>query len=217
MEGFMSTVIQNLSLKRIERTRKNLEKNNISTHLAKTSSELMEIIESLVSPNSSVSVGGSMSLFESDVLSHLRSGRYHFLDRYQEGLTPEDIQNLYIRSFGVDAYFASSNAVTEDGLLYNVDGNGNRVAAITYGPKKVILIVGVNKIVKDLPEAIARNKSISAPANAMRLNTETPCKTTGKCEECKSPSRICCTYTVHGFQRIANRIHVIFLNENLGY
>lgn len=213
----MSQVTESLGLKRIERTRKNLEKNNITTHFAKDSEELVEIIKTLTSEGSTVAVGGSMSLFETDVLNHLRSGRYTFYDRYQEGLTPEDIRAIYLKSFDVDAYFASSNAVTEAGELYNVDGNGNRVAAMTYGPKKVILIVGVNKIVKDIEEAVARNRYTAAPANAMRLDTDTPCKSTGKCEDCFSPARICCTYTVHGFQRTLNRMHLIFMNETLGY
>lgn len=213
----MSHITEALGLRRIERTRKNLEKNNIATHFAKDREALIEIVTALVPDGATVAVGGSMSLFETDLLTHLRSGRYVFFDRYQEGLSPEDIRAIYVKSFDVDAYFASSNAVTEAGELYNVDGNGNRVAAMTYGPRKVILIVGVNKIVKDIDEATARNRYTAAPANAMRLDTNTPCKSTGKCEDCLSPSRICCTYTLHGFQRTPNRMHVIFMNETLGY
>ena len=109
------------------------------------------------------------------------------------------------------------NIITEDGELYNVDGNGNRVAAMLYGPDKVIVICGINKIVKDVDEAIKRNKAISAPMNAKRLNKKTPCAKVGYCMNCNSPERICNEYTLIKKQRSSERMHVIFLNENLGY
>lgn len=203
--------------KKIERTISKLEKNNIKGYYVKNNDELIDIIKSISKEGEMVSLGGSMTLFETKVIDFLRSGRYNFLDRYKEDLTPADIKEIYRKSFYADTYFASANAVTEEGEIYNVDGNGNRVAAMLYGPDKVILIVGVNKIVKDLDEAIRRNKEICAPANARRLNTATPCAKVGYCMNCSSEDRICCEYTVIKRQRTANRMHVIFINDILGF
>ena len=202
---------------RINKVIKALEENNMNGYLVNSKEELISKIEELTNSGDIVACGGSMSLFEAGVIDHLRSGRYEFLDRYKEGLKPEEIKQIYREAFFCDAYFTSTNAITEDGELYNVDGNGNRVAAMLYGPDKVIVVVGVNKIVKNINEAVERNKSMCAPANAKRLDTNTPCKIKGYCMDCSSTDRICCEYTVIKRQRTANRIHVIFLNENLGY
>lgn len=202
---------------KILRTIEALNKNNMNGYLVNTKEELIEKIKELVKENSTVSCGGSMSLFETGIIDHLRSGRYNFLDRYKEGLSREEITKLFKESFFADAYFASSNAVTEDGKLYNVDGNGNRVAAMLFGPEKVILVVGVNKIVKNIDEAVIRNKEISAPTNAKRLNKMTPCTKVGYCMDCKSNDKICREFTVISSQGNKDRIHVIFMNENIGY
>ena len=203
--------------KKIERTMKALEKNNMSTYLVNSEDELFNKIDELLNEGDLVSCGGSMTLFETKVIDYLKNGKYNFLDRHKENLKPEDVKEIYRKSFYADAYFASTNAITENGELYNVDGNGNRVAAMLYGPDKVILVVGVNKIVKDIDEAIRRNKEICAPANAKRLSSKTPCATTGECMDCLSPDRLCCEYTVIKRQRTAGRMHIIFLNENYGY
>ena len=203
--------------KKIERTIKALENNNMSGYLVKSKEDLIKKIEELVQQNSIVACGGSQTLFETGVIEHLRSGRYDFLDKYKEGLKPNDIKNIYRKSFFSDAYFTSTNAITENGELYNVDGNGNRVAAMLYGPDKVIIICGKNKIVKDVDEAIKRNKQLSAPANAKRLDIKTPCKTSGYCMDCNSNDRICCEYTLIKKQMTQGRIHVIFIDENFGY
>lgn len=206
-----------INQKKIERTIKSLEKNNMSGYFAKDEKELFDIIEDILQEGDLVACGGSMSLFETKVIDYLRNEKYKFLDRYKPGITPQEMKEIYRKSFFADAYFASTNAVTENGELYNVDGNGNRIAAMLYGPDKVILIVGVNKIVKDVQEAIDRNKYVCAPAYAKRLSTKTPCQTTGVCMDCSSPERICCEYTLIKKQRTAGRMHVIFMNENIGY
>ena len=203
--------------KKIERTMKALEKNNMCAYLVNNEEELLNQIDELINEGDLVACGGSMTLFETNVIDYLRNGKYNFLDRYQANLSDDDMKEIYIKSFYADAYFASTNAVTENGELYNVDGNGNRVAAMLYGPDKVILVVGVNKIVKDINEAINRNKEICAPANTKRLSCKTPCASTGHCMDCSSPGRICCEYTLIKRQRTAGRMHVIFLNENFGY
>ena len=202
---------------KINRTIESLKKNNMNGYYAKSREELIDIIEGIVKSGSKVSCGGSMTLFETGVIEHLRCGRYEFLDRYKEGLTKEDVVDIYKKAFFADAYFVSSNAVTEKGELYNVDGNGNRVAAMLYGPDKVIVICGINKIVKDVDEAIKRNRECAAPINAKRLNKKTPCTKVGYCMDCNIPERICNEYTLIKRQSNPERIHVIFLNENIGY
>ena len=203
--------------KKIERTIKALEKNNMHGYFVNSKEEILEKIKEIVNEGSLVSCGGSQTLFETGVIEHLRSDRYEFLDRHKEGLKPEDIKKIYRDAFSSDVYFTSTNAITEEGEIYNVDGNGNRVAAMLYGPDKVIIVAGYNKIVENLSEAIQRNRRIAAPANAKRLNKKTPCAKVGNCMDCKSSEKICREYTLIRSQSNSNRIHVIFLNEELGY
>ena len=127
---------------KINRTIEALKKNNINGYYAKNRDEFIKLIEDIVAEGSKVAVGGSETLSELGVLEYLRSGRYDFLDRYKAGLTPEEVTNIFKQSFLADAYLSGCNAITENGELYNVDGNGNRVAAMLYGPDKVIVICG---------------------------------------------------------------------------
>ncbi|MBE6072751.1 MAG: lactate utilization protein [Clostridium butyricum] len=202
---------------RILRTIKELEKNNMNGYLVKSREELIKKVEEIVEPKSKVSCGGSMTLFETGIIDYLRSGNYEFLDRYEEGLSKEQVKEIFRQSFLCDAYFTSTNAITENGEIYNVDGNGNRVAAMLYGPDKVIIVAGVNKIVTNIEEAVARTKHYASPINAKRLNTETPCAKIGQCIDCDSNKRICNEYTLIKKQMNKERIHVIFMNDNLGY
>lgn len=210
---------------RIQKVLSNLEKNNMQAIYVDKISDVVPKIKELISPGDTVALGGSMTLFESGVVDLLRSGNYNFLDRYAEGLSPEDIRSLFLKSFDADAYFLSANAITENGELYNVDGNSNRVAALVFGPKSVIVVAGINKIVKDVNEAMTRVKTITAPKNSARLNCDTYCKTAGKCvmadkadvSGCASEGRICCNYVVSSHQRTKNRIKVILVGEELGY
>lgn len=202
---------------RIKRTMENLQKNNMEAFYVEDEAAVIEKIKELVAEGSTVSVGGSMSLFEAGVIDLLKNGNYNFLDRYAQGLDASDIKEIFRKSFFADAYFTSTNALTEDGQLYNVDGNGNRVAAMIYGPDKVIVVVGVNKIVKDLDAAKERSKQIAAPANNTRLNLSNPCTKVGTCMDCKSPSRICNNYVVIGRQGNKDRIKVIIVGKQLGY
>lgn len=202
---------------RVKRTIENLEKNNMNGYFVQTEEEALKKIEELISEGDIVSVGGSMTLFETGVIDLLRSGKYNFLDRYKEGLSYEEVKEVFRKSFFADAYFTGTNAITENGELYNVDGNGNRVAAMLYGPDKVIVVAGRNKIVKDIDQAILRVKETAAPANNVRLNRNNPCTKTGHCMDCKQESRICNEYTVIKRQNNKNRIHVIIINKDLGY
>ena len=151
------------------------------------------------------------------VIDLIRELDVDFIDRYEEGISREEMENRFREAFFADVFMTSTNALTMDGCLYNVDGNGNRVAAMIYGPKEVIVIAGMNKIFESEEEAIAHIKNCSAPANAMRLNKKTPCTKTGKCMQCHSPERICSSYVKLGYQGKMNRIKVIIVKENLGY
>ncbi|WP_066503333.1 lactate utilization protein [Abyssisolibacter fermentans] len=203
--------------KMAERTIENLKKGNINGYFLQDEKEAIETIESIVKEGATVSVGGSMTLFETGILDYLRNGKYKFLDRYQEGLSKEDIKEIYRKTFFADAYFTSVNALTEQGEIYNVDGNGNRVAATLYGPDKVIFIVGINKLVSEMKYAVERNENLAAPANAKRLNKQTPCTKTGICMNCLSKERICRKYVVIKGDMDKDRMHVIIINKNLGY
>ena len=203
--------------KRLKRTAESLKQSNITPYIINDLEELHTVIKTLISPNDIVAIGGSMTLFETGVIDLLRNGDYQFLDRYEKGLSPEDIRKIYLDSFSSDVYFTSTNALTTDGILYNIDGNGNRVAAMLYGPKKVIVIAGINKIVNNLEEAENRLRNYTAPANAKRLNLNTPCASTGICSDCNSPDRICSDYVTIKKQRTPNRMHVLLLKDEYGY
>lgn len=213
----MDKNIKWLNESRINTTIESLKKNGINGYLVNNHKELIDKINELTKDGDIVSCGGSITLFETGVIDYLRSGKYKFLDRYVKGLSKDDLKKLYRDTFSADVYFTSTNAITEKGELYNVDGNGNRVAAMLYGPDKVIVIAGINKIVKDIEDAVIRNERISAPANCKRLNRNTPCVKVGHCVNCTSEERICSEYTIIKTQRNKDRIHVIFLNEELGY
>ena len=202
---------------RIKRTMAALEKNNMKPYYAETRGELHDIVRSLVKNDRLITAGGSVTLEESGVKQLLMTEyKGIYLDR-SEGVTPEEVEDILHQAFVSDTFFASSNAVTEEGELYNVDGRGNRVSAMIYGPKQVVLIVGVNKIVKDMDEAVRRVEQVAAPKNTKRMHSGTPCEVTGSCAHCRSEGRICCSYVRMGQQRVRDRIKVIIVNENLGY
>ncbi len=207
---------------------KNLEKNNMTGFYVERKQDVVPMLETLMEKGATVAVGGSMSLLECGAMDHLKSGRYTFLDRYAPGLSEAQVHEVFLQSLSADHYLCSTNAVTEDGILYNVDGNSNRVSAMLYGPKSVILVVGKNKIVKNLDEAVRRVKTVAAPDNAKRLGCPTFCKESGECislknkeselcSGCASDARICCNYVICARQRIKGRIKVILVGEPLGF
>lgn len=202
---------------RIKRTIENLEKNSMSGYYVETEQAALEKIAEFITEGSVVGIGGSMTLFEIGAIDFLRKGNYKLLDRYKEGLTPAEMKQVFRESLLADTYLTSSNAITENGELYNVDANGNRVAAMLYGPDQVIVVVGINKIVKNLDQAILRVKETAAPANNIRLQKNNPCTKVGYCMDCKSEGRICNQYTVIKKQSVKGRIKVIIVNKDLGY
>lgn len=208
-------------------TIKNLIKNNMDAFYVETSDEAINTLKTILKKGSSVAVGGSVTLDELGVLDILRNGDYLFFDRYA-ATTPEERKEAFRKAFLADYFICSSNAITENGELYNVDGTANRISALLYGPDNVIIIAGVNKIVKNLKEAELRVKTIAAPKNTVRLGIDTYCKTVGHCvaldtenkemcSGCNSPNRICRNFLVSAAQAQKGRIKVILVNENLGY
>ena len=204
---------------------KALERNNIEAHYFDTAREVYEYIEKLLPAGVKISNGGSQSLIESGVMDLIKQEKYNYIDRFAP--KNEQEERLMIADyFTADYFFCSANAITENGEIVNVDGRSNRVSAIMYGPKNVIMVVGKNKIVKDISEAFFRVKTIAAPKNAVRLNCDTYCKEKGMClaaenteiaSGCGSNARICCNYVVSAYQREKNRIKVLICGENLGF
>lgn len=202
---------------KIKRTMDALEKNNINAYYAKSIEEAQEIFKSLIQEGSVITAGGSMTAVETGLVEILRSGKYNYIDREREGITKEEVQVVQRQAFTADYFITGTNAITENGELFNIDGNGNRVAAISFGPKQVIVVSGANKIVSDAKEARKRVKELSAPANAMRLDCNTPCSVDGICRDCASAQRVCCIEVLTGFQRIKDRIKVIIIDKDLGF
>jgi L-lactate utilization protein LutB len=209
----------------INKVLKNLEKNNMKGYYVQNSQQARDLVAQLLSKGDIISCGGSVTLSDTGIDKLMRSGDYNFLDRAVAGLTAEQIDEIYAKTFTADAYLCSANALTENGELVNVDGRSNRVAAIVYGPKSVICVVGINKIVPDIEAGFKRIKEIASPLNAKRLGCNTPCAKTGKCiaitggiaDGCMSDARICASYVICGRQRIKDRIKVIIVDEKLGY
>ncbi len=213
----------------IKRTFEKLEQNKIKPVYAENKAEAVNIVKNILFDGCVITAGGSMSLAESGVLQLLKSGKYNFFDRAESGITPERQQECFKASIGADFFFCSTNALTENGELLNVDGFANRISSIAFGPKRVIMIVGKNKIVPDLKSAFLRVKKIAAPKNCVRLGIDNPCAKLGHCvslektdtpdfaDGCKKDTRICCDYLVTALQRQRGRITVILVNEDLGY
>jgi hypothetical protein len=202
---------------KIERLKKALERNNMTCEVFNTEEELHDYFKTIFKDQKVVAVGGSMSLDEMHVLDLVRASDVKFLDRYAKGLTKEEINAIHHDTFNADIYLTSTNAMTTDGCLYNIDGNGNRVAAMIYGPKDVYVVAGVNKIFESEDEAIDHIKNVSAPANAIRLHRQTGCAVAGKCVNCMSDQRICASYVKLARQGNKDRIHVIIMRQELGY
>lgn len=214
----MDKALKKLAEKKITQAVKALNANRFDARLVKNREELLDLLRGMMEENDVIANGGSVTLTETGVLEMIRGGKYRYIDRSRPNLTPEERHKLFLRSLEADWYFTSSNAITLDGQLFNVDGNSNRIAAIAYGPKNVIVIAGANKLVKNLAEADLRVKEIAAPANCLRLNLPTTgCSATGSCTDCKSPERICCNTLISSYQRVPGRVKVFLLPEKLGF
>ena len=192
---------------------KGLESRNMQGYYAASKEEALKTALSLIPEGSSVTMGGAMSAHEIGLVDALKSGNYNFIDRD----AAPDRRAAMLLAYDADFFLASANAMTDDGILVNIDGNANRVSAICQGPKHVIFIVGMNKVCGDLDGAMKRARNVAAPIHAQRFGLSTPCAKTGKCMDCKSPDTICCQFLITRFSRHAGRIHVILVNDNLGF
>ena len=191
---------------------KGLKSRNMSGYYAANKEEALKQALELIPEGSSIAMGGCMSAHEIGLIKALEEGNYNYIDRAK--LEP---RAGLMAAYDADVFLSSANAITDDGIMVNIDGNSNRVSCIAQGPKKVIIIAGMNKVCSDLDAAMKRARNVAAPANAQRFDIKTPCKEKGKCFDCKSPDTICCQFLITRYSRHTGRIHVILVNENLGF
>ena len=209
----MNDMIKKRNARLAEKVIKGLESRNMSGYYAETKEEALKKALELIPKGSSVTMGGAMSVHEIGLVDVLKGYDYNFLDRDKA----TDKRAAMLAAYDADIFLSSVNAMTEDGELINIDGNANRVSAIAQGPKKVIFIVGMNKITCDIDSAMKRARNIAAPVNAQRFGLSTPCTKTGSCMNCKSPDTICCQILITRFSKHKDRIHVILVNDDLGF
>lgn len=206
---------------RLNRVKENLEKNNFEAYVAESAEQAKSIVVDKIMLSlkpSTVSFGGSVTVVQTGIYDALkRAENIEIIDTYDMSLSPKERINQRKRALLADLFITGTNAVVENGMLVNLDGMGNRIAAITFGPRHVIIVVGRNKVVFDLEEALQRVKEIAAPANAIRLNRKTPCAKTGQCEDCSSPERICNVWSIVEKSAPKGRIKVILVNDDLGF
>lgn len=191
---------------------KGLESRNMSGYYAADKEAALEKALELIGEGSSVAMGGCMSAKEIGLTQAVTDGNYRFLDR--DKMEPRE---ALLAAYDADVFITSANAMTSDGIMVNIDGNSNRVSCIAQGPKKVIVIAGMNKVCADLDAAMKRARNVAAPINAQRFDLDIPCRKTGKCFDCKSMQTICCQFLITRFSRHTGRIHVIMVNDELGY
>ena len=191
---------------------KGLESRNMSGYYAADKEAAVKQALELIPEGSSIAMGGCASAHEIGLIKVLEDGNYNYINR--DKLSPRE---GLLAAYDADIFLSSANAITSDGVMVNIDGNSNRVSCIAQGPRKVVFIVGMNKVCSDLDAAMKRARNVAAPANAQRFEVKTPCKTTGKCFDCKSPDTICCQFLITRYSRHKDRIHVILVNDTLGF
>ncbi|MDD4082252.1 MAG: lactate utilization protein [Sphaerochaetaceae bacterium] len=202
-----------------------LEKNNMKGFYVETAKEVVPLLKELLKEGESIAFGGSITLQECGVIEEVRKGNYNMLDRFDKNLTKEGLEKLKRQAFDCDTFLTGTNAITVNGLLYNVDGNGNRVSAMIFGPKRVIVVCGINKIVSNLEAAVERVRLVSAPTNCDRVGADTFCSKHGycmyldktMCENSGCVNTICCSTVILSRQRVKDRINVIIVGESLGF
>ena len=210
----MNEIISKRNALLAETVIKGLKTRNMTGWYASSREEALDLALGLIPEGSSVTMGGAMSAHEIGLVDALKSGNYRFIDRDAY----EDKRAAMLAAYDADVFISGVNAMTSDGILVNIDGNANRVSAIAQGPRKVIFIVGMNKVCgADLDSAMKRARNIAAPVNAQRFGLSTPCTKTGTCMDCKSPDTICCQFLITRYSRHTDRIHVILVNDSLGF
>lgn len=195
----------------------NLNKNKMAGFYVDQQGLLISLLDELIKDGETVGCGDSMTLEQLGVFNHLRIRNIHFLDKFQPSLTGKDKRELYLQNFRADTFVTGVNAITKKGELFNIDGNGSRVAPMLYGPGQVIVVAGVNKITDNLDKAIKRTRQIAAPMDAKRLGKSTPCAALGRCIDCSHKERFCNDFVLITGQFIKDRIKVIIVDQSLGY
>lgn len=190
-----------------------LESRNMHGYYVQDKEEALQKALELIPEGSTITMGGSASVAEIGLVDALKQGNYRYLDRNAAA----DKAQAELFAYQADVFLGSVNAITEDGVLVNIDGNANRVSAYAYGPKKLVLIVGMNKVAKDVDHAMKRARNEAAPINAQRFGLDTPCAHTGSCFDCKHPDTICCQFLITRYERHKDRVHVILVDESLGF
>jgi Uncharacterized conserved protein containing a ferredoxin-like domain len=202
---------------RIRKTICHLQKNNMAGLYVENIKELLSLLSTLLVKGERIGCGDSVTLEKTGVFEYLRKGDFTFYDKHRPDLTLEEKREIYLKNFDSDTFITGTNAITTDGQLFNIDGNGSRVAPMIYGPKQVIVVVGINKLVNNVEDAIHRARQIAAPSDAKRLNKNTPCVKLDRCIDCKHEQRICNNFVLIARQFSKDRIKVIFINGNYGY
>ena len=202
--------------KQVERTINALKKNNFEAFYVSDSKAAFEEVMKRIPDGATVGIGGSITLVQIGLMDALKDRKVQIINPFQQARSDEERLELIRKSFSADVLLSSTNAVTEDGKLFNVDASGNRVGAMFIGPKKVIVVAGVNKIVKNIDAAEKKLKEWTAPQNAKRLNRKTPCVETGVCGDCSSPDRICNIYVTLAKKPSRIDVLVVLVGENLG-
>ena len=198
---------------RAQKVIKGLKSRGMSGYYAANKEEALKLALDLIPEGSVVNMGGCMSAIQIGLVAALKEGNYTFVDRDEA----EDRRAAMIAAFEADVFLASANAITEDGVMVNIDGSANRIAALAFGPRKLVHIVGMNKVCADVDDAVKRARNVAAPINAQRFGLSTPCSKTGACGNCKSDDCICCQMLITRFAMDKNRVHVILVNEDLGF
>ena len=198
-----------------ERVIRGLESRNMEGFYAESKEESLKLALDLIPEESTVAWGGSMSIAEIGLKKAICEGNYREINR-DDAKDREEKRKIELASYDCDFFLTSANAITEDGVMVYIDGFANRVSAIAAGPRNVIMIVGMNKVVKDVDVAMSRARNESAPINAQRFSLDTPCSKTVACFDCKSPDTICCQFLITRYSRHKDRIHVILVNDTLG-
>ncbi len=196
---------------------KNLKRRHIQAYFCPTAAEAVDQVMQLIDKGNTVTWGGSMTIRDLGITHAVKErDDLNVIDR-EDATSPEEVREMYLKAFSADVYLTSANAISEDGVIVNVDGNGNRVAAITWGPKRVIFVVGMNKVMPNVEAALARARGIASPTNAQRFDIATPCHIDGACHNCNSPDSICSYVHFLRNSRQQGRHIVVLVGENLGY
>lgn len=201
----------------IKNTLYNLKTRNIAAYYVETQKALFGLLQTFLKFGELIGCGDSVTLEETGVFDFIRKNDYVFLDKHEQGLSSNEKREIYLKNFRANTFISGVNAISPDGSLFFIDGNGSRIAPIIYGPEQVILVAGTNKITASSDEAKYRVRQIAAPMDAIRLGKHTPCAVTGKCADCKSPERICNSFLCISRQFIKDRIKVILVEGTYGY